>query len=306
MSFVADGRARVEQGVAGRRATTRASLVGERLEVSTRGVAGNDFTVTFQPMTNNTLRVTRRLFDERMTQPVVVQSVYRRVSDTPDWDVFDGYRTTNRADNDYDPNRDDRYGDNRYGDYRADDYRTGDSRNTSLDRLIPAGSTVIATLDQPLNARTARENERVTLTVHNAPRPELEGAIIEGRVAAAARAVNGRTGFTMEFDRIRLQDGRTADFAGMIESVRGVNGESIAYNGEQVETGRSQTEQAIQRGAIGAAIGAVIGAVAGGGQGAAIGAVIGGGGAAATVFVDQLNQSTLERGTEITIRTQRR
>ena len=75
---------------------------------------------------------------------------------------------------------------------------------------------------------------------------------------------------------------------------------------QQVGSTRDRQDQAIERGAIGAAIGALIGAVAGGGKGAAIGAAVGGGGGAATVFVDQLNQSTLERGTEFTIRTQQR
>jgi uncharacterized protein YcfJ len=108
----------------------------------------------------------------------------------------------------------------------------------------------------------------------------------------------------MEFDTIRLSNGRSGPFTGTVDSVRSPNGETIPSNRERVEPANDQRQQAIERGAVGAAIGALIGAVAGGGKGAAVGAVIGGGGAAATVFlpIDQLNQPTLASGTEFTIR----
>ena len=68
-----------------------------------------------------------------------------------------------------------------------------------------------------------------------------------------------------------------------------------------VEGKDSQTEKAVQRGAIGAALGAIIGAIAGGGKGAVIGAVIGAGGGAGTVVVEGRDQLDLQRGTELTI-----
>ena len=64
-----------------------------------------------------------------------------------------------------------------------------------------------------------------------------------------------------------------------------------------------QRDQAVQRGAIGAAVGAIIGAMAGGGKGAAIGAILGGGGGAATVFIDPNRSNDLPRGTEFTVRS---
>ena len=115
--------------------------------------------------------------------------------------------------------------------------------------------------------------------------------------------VNGRNGVTIDLNQIRLRDGRTADFDGTVEAVRGPNGEMIPYNGEPIAASPRQSEQAVERGAIGAAVGALIGAVAGGEKGAAVGAVLGGGGAAATVFVDQLNQGNLPRGTEFVVRS---
>ena len=65
--------------------------------------------------------------------------------------------------------------------------------------------------------------------------------------------------------------------------------------------GDSQTQKAVERGAIGAALGGIIGAVAGGGKGAAIGAVIGAGGGAGTVIFGGRDRADLERGTEFTI-----
>ena len=101
---------------------------------------------------------------------------------------------------------------------------------------------------------------------------------------------------------IRLRNGQTAGFEGTVEAVRGPNGQQVIFDADQRRDPDSQRDQAVQRGAIGAAVGAVIGAIAGGGKGAAIGAVIGGGGAAATVYMD-LGQGNLPRGTEFTIRS---
>ena len=107
---------------------------------------------------------------------------------------------------------------------------------------------------------------------------------------------------TLDFESIRLGDGRTFRFAAAIESVRTPDGETITVNNEgTVEDRESQTAKTVQRGAIGAALGAIIGAVAGGGEGAAIGAAIGAGGGAGTVLIEGRDHLDLERGTELTI-----
>jgi hypothetical protein len=279
MSFDADGRVRTEQGgPTGRRMTTQASFSGDRLEVTTKGSNGGDFSVTFEQLNNGqALRVTRRLFDDRLRQPVVVRSMYDKTSDTPDWDVYSGGNSG-----------------------RSRNYSSGAYSSPAGD-VFSQDSRLTATLDEPIAIRNVRQNDRVTLTVHNAIRADLDGATIEGIASPASN--NGRNGLAIDLNQIRLRDGRTMPFDGVIESVRGPNGNDIPYNGETVQAGdRTQTEQAVQRGAIGAALGAVIGAIAGGGKGAAVGAVLGGGGGAATVFVDALNTNELPRGTEFTIR----
>jgi hypothetical protein len=160
----------------------------------------------------------------------------------------------------------------------------------------------VATLDQPLNVRNAREGDRLSLTIKDAPN-EFRDATIEGYVTTAPTRVSTRTGLSVAFDRLRLRDGRTADFAGSIQGIRDANGRSIPFDRAENVDNDDRTQQAIQRGAIGAAIGAVLGAVIGGGKGAAIGAVVGAGGGAGTVLIDTQTQPDLPRGTEFTIRS---
>ena len=92
MSFDADGRPHTET-TNGRSITTRSTLYGDRLEVTANGTGGSDFAVTFEPLDNGqSLRVTRRLYNDSLRQPVVVESVYRRTSATPDWNVYETRR----------------------------------------------------------------------------------------------------------------------------------------------------------------------------------------------------------------------
>ena len=90
--------------------------------------------------------------------------------------------------------------------------------------------------------------------------------------------------------------------AGVIESIRTPDGETIRVDSEGTVEENSQTEKTVQRGAIGAALGAIIGAVTGGGKGAAIGAAIGAGTGAGSVFIQGRDDLELIRGTEFTIR----
>ncbi len=168
------------------------------------------------------------------------------------------------------------------------------------------GTVLVGRLDQTVNLRQARDEDRITLTVRNAPRAELEGATIEGYINSNQSMVNDRSRVAVQFDTIRLRNGRSGDFDGVIESIVGPNGQRIKFDGEQATVDRSSSGEALQRGAIGAVVGGLIGALAGGGKGAVIGAAIGGGGGAATVLIDNSGQAELVRGTEFTIRTRSR
>lgn len=277
MSFDVDGRPHTETTPNGRNITTRSTLYGDRLEVTANGLAGSDFAVSFEPLDNGqSLRVTRRLYSDSLRQPVVLESVYRRTSTTPDWNVYQTRPDPVRNDRTYPP---------------------------TTAAVVPDGTVLTASLDNAINAGSARQGDRITLTVHNAQRAELQGAVIEGYLASAPNRSGGRTSVQIDFDRIRLRNGRTGDFDGVVTGIRGPNGEDIEFNDDPNTNPNQQRDQAVQRGAIGAAVGAIIGALAGGGKGAAIGAILGGGGGAATVFIDPKGSNDLPRGTEFTIRS---
>ena len=90
ITFVADGTERVETAPSGRMIRARATLNGGQLTVSSTGDTGNQFNVTFEPIENGGLRVTRRVYVQGLANPVVVQSVYQRTSDVARFDTTPG------------------------------------------------------------------------------------------------------------------------------------------------------------------------------------------------------------------------
>ena len=134
---------------------------------------------------------------------------------------------------------------------------------------------------------------------------QYEGAVIEGTVGSvdSGGRLSGRSEMSLNFDTIRLRNGRTYRFAGVLGSVRMPNGDTVKVDNEGTAQGENQTTQTVQRTAIGTAVGAIIGAIAGGGKGAAIGAIIGAAGGAGSVYVQGKDNLELPSGTEITIRS---
>jgi hypothetical protein len=272
VTFEADGQVRTEQGSAGRTVNTRATLYGDQLVVTTTGNRGNDFAVTFEPIDNGrNLRVTRRIFDDSLRQPVTVQSFYRKSSDEALWDIY----STNQG--------------------------AAQAASAPGDFGVPSGTRLVATLDDALSTRNAQAEDRFTITTRSPS--QYEGAVIEGTISSvnASGRLSGRADMALNFQSIRMRDGRTFQFAGAIENVRTANGDTISVDTEGTVADNSQTDKTVQRGAIGAALGAIIGAISGGGTGAAIGAAIGAGGGAGTVIVQGRDQLDLPRGTELTI-----
>ena len=133
---------------------------------------------------------------------------------------------------------------------------------------------------------------------------QYEGAVIQGFVSGVNESgrLTGRAGMTLNLRSIRLRNGGSYQFDGIIEDVRTPAGATVRVDREgAIENDDSQTRRTVERGLIGAALGAAIGAIAGGGKGAAIGAMIGAGGGAGTVMVEGRDRLDLERGTELTI-----
>ncbi len=277
-TFDADGSERVEQLPNGRTSRVRASLNGEQLVVSSAGVRENDFTVTFDPIENGRrLRVTRQIYNERLGQnPVIVQNIYDRTSDVARFDIYNGSQTF--------PND-----------------TTGNS-NGNGGFIINNGDTLVAVLNTDLSTRQSQNGDRFSMTVREPT--QYEGATIEGTISNVNRSgrVSGRSEMSLNFDTIRLRNGQTYQFAGFVDSIRTLSGETVKVDNEGTVKDDNQTDKTVQRAAIGTAVGAIIGAIAGGGKGAAIGAVLGGGAGAGSVYVQGQDDLQLLKGTEVTIR----
>ena len=187
---------------------------------------------------------------------------------------------------------------------RAAQRRTAQRRTAQRTNnfLIPNNTLVEARLNRRLQAQTARQGERFTMTV-TSPN-QYRGAIIEGSVSQSRRSgrVRGRSEVTLVFNRIRY-GGRTYNFAGTIESALTPNGGRIDVDNEGSVREESQTNRTVTRTAIGAGVGAIIGGIAGGGSGAAIGAGVGGGAGAGSVLVQGRRNLDLLQGTRLTIRS---
>ena len=273
INFVADGREQVETTQGGRTVRVRASLTGDTLSITRTGERANDFTVTFDPTNNGReLLVTRTLYTDRLNQPVTVRTYYDRTSDVAELNIYD----TNRE------------GSN-----------VGQATGSFV---ITDGTELVGVLNNDLSTQNVREGDRFTMTVRSPS--QYDGATIEGSVLSVERGgrISGRSQMTLDFDTIRLRDGRSYRFAGILQSVRMPNGDVVRVDNEGAVRDSDQTKTTVQRTAIGTAVGAIIGAIAGGGKGAAIGAIIGAGAGAGSVYVQGRNDLDLTAGTEVTVR----
>ncbi|HYK22703.1 MAG TPA: hypothetical protein VEV42_18310, partial [Pyrinomonadaceae bacterium] len=274
-TFEADGRERQEQLPNSRSTRVTATLRGEQLVISTNGYKEDDFNVTFDATENdNYLRVRRQIYSDKLTQPVVVDSVYNRTADVADWNINNNSRPV-----------------------------VGNTSASSAEFIVRDGETIVAILNNDLTTKHTKQGDRFALTVH---RPsQYEDAVIEGTVRNVEEGgrLRGRSEMSLTFDTIRLRNGQTSRFAGILESVRTLNGDAIKVDNEGSAKDANQTRQTIQRAGVATTVGAIIGAIAGGGKGAAIGGIIGAAGGAGSVFIQGKDSLELLTGTELTIRS---
>jgi hypothetical protein len=197
-TFEADGRERQEQLPNGRWTKVTATLRGEQLVVSSNGYKENDFNVTFDATENdNSLRVRRQIYSDRLTQPVVVDSVYNRTAD-----------------------------------------------------VVRDGKTVVAILNNNLTTKLSQRGDLFTMTVRDPS--QLQGAVIKGAVGNVDKGGgrSGRSEMSLTFETIRLPNGQTYRFAGILESVRTLNGDAIKVDNEGSAQGANRTPEMIQRAGI--------------------------------------------------------
>lgn len=278
VSFQADGRARTETMPNGRSMTISANVVNDQVVINYTGDRVNDFYVAFNPVRNgDELRVTRRIYLEGANRQITVDSFYTRTSTVAQFDtVYRGGNTGGVYDN--------------------------NTNTTNAEFAIPNGTRLTAVLNTDLDTKTAQVGDRFTMEVTSPS--EYNGAIIEGRVASVQRSgrVSGRASLGLDFDTIRMRNGSSYRFAGMVDSVGSTENGNVSITNEgQVREGESQTNKTVTRTAIGAALGAIIGAIAGGAEGAAIGAGVGAGAGAGSVILQGRDDLTLKQGTQINV-----
>lgn len=269
VTFNADGVARTETTNNGRSIKVTATTNYDGVALSYEGDRVNDFYVNFNQINENQLRVVRRVYLENRNETITVASVYDKISQTADLSM-----TGNQ--------------------------NTGGNENLN-DFVIANNTRVVAALRTPVSTKASQNGDRFRMEVTSPS--QYNGAIIEGRVAKTERSgrVSGRANISLEFDTIRLLNGQTYRFAGIVDEVRLASGEKVTVNNEGTVRDNNQTTKTVTRAGIGAALGALIGAIAGGGQGAAIGAGIGAGAGAGSVILQGRDDVELGEGTEFSI-----
>ena len=276
VSFDADNVARSEVSGNGRTVNIRAAQDANGLTISYEGDRMNDYNINFVNVGNNQLRVTRKLYLENRGETITVSSVYDKIDQTARWTDMGGSINNGNT-------------------------GTINNGNNNYDFVVPNGTRLVAVLNTPLSTRATQNGDRFTMEV-TAP-AQYRGAIIEGTVANAERSgrVSGRAEMGLNFETIRLRNGQTYRFTGLIDSVKNANGDSVGINNEGAVRDGNQTTKTVTRAGIGAALGALIGAIAGGGQGAAIGAGVGAGAGAGSVILQGRDDLKLDAGTEISL-----
>jgi hypothetical protein len=169
--------------------------------------------------------------------------------------------------------------------------------------LVPVGTNLKVRLEDTLSSKDSRVGDRFTATVLDPVR--FNEATVTGHISSIQKSgkVKGRTSMNLDFDSVRLSDGRSGTLHGYVTRVYGSDS-GTADNEGGVESS-SRTKQTIKRGAIGAGAGAVLGAIVGGGKGAAIGLILGGAGGAGSLAVQGSKELKLESGTELLVRVTR-
>lgn len=275
MTLDVDGLLHTERYPNGKISNVRTTFVGDTLTVVSNGDRANDFTAVFTAIDDGRrMLVTRSIYAESLSQPVMVKSYYDRVENTARFNIYNNGNVGGTS---------------------------GIGSNGTF--FVPNNLMLIASLNRDLSTKTARDGDRFTMTVRSPS--QYAGAVIEGYISDPSRSgrISGRSEVTLNYETIRLNN-QTYRFAGVTENVRTVSGENVRIDNEgTVRDGDNQTNQTIGRTAIGAGIGALLGAIISGGDGAAIGAAVGGGAGIGSVYIQGRDDLELMIGAEFTIRS---
>jgi hypothetical protein len=175
-------------------------------------------------------------------------------------------------------------------DLRADIERSfGGKEDTRSELRLSAGTEISVQLEERLNSKTARREDRVAASVFRPVRADgvlalpagtrVRGVVVDAE-AAQRPSKSGR--LEILFDRLDLESQRI-DFRGRVVSI---------------DQG-SDTGKTAGKAGLGAVIGGVLGSILGGGRGAVVGVILGGTGAVVGTKGDEVD---LPAGTVLTVR----
>lgn len=89
VTFVADGKPRVERAADGSVIRSRIAFEKDTLTFTSNGKVEDNVNVTFTSFDNGKrMRVTRRIHAEQLTEPIVIQTIYNKVADVVRWDTY--------------------------------------------------------------------------------------------------------------------------------------------------------------------------------------------------------------------------
>ena len=109
--------------------------------------------------------------------------------------------------------------------------------------IVRDGETLVAILNNNLTTKLSQRGDLFTMTVRDPS--QLQGAVIAGMVRKVddGRRLSGRSALSLTFETIRLPNGQTIRFAGILESVRTLNGDAIKVDNEGSAQGANRTRQ---------------------------------------------------------------
>lgn len=219
VTFQADGVARAETNPRGRTTTTTATVDADGLIINYQGERANDFYLTFMPMNDGRLRVTRKIYLDN--QEITVSSTYDKIDRTAQ------FSTVNNG------------------------TMNGNSTNGTF--IVPNNTRLTAELTTPISSNANTFSMEVTSP------GQYRRAIISGRVVPEGNStrIRGTSRVLLVFETIQLANGRSHSFAGSIDSVTAVNGEVIQVTNQNANV-RTTTQQSAG-GLLGALIGAIAG-----------------------------------------------
>lgn len=89
MTFIADGVGRNTRAPDGHLIRVRFGVENERLVFTSAGKTEDNFTITFESIDNGKrLLVVRRIAAEALDQPLVIRTVYNKISDVARWELY--------------------------------------------------------------------------------------------------------------------------------------------------------------------------------------------------------------------------